>query len=65
MAIHDLNLKEVVASYMEKVPEVREYCDRCLRTERWDGSVVLMIVDASFTSLGLNYFQAIAKSGRI
>ena len=53
------NLKKVVASYMEKVPEVREYCDRCLRTERWDGSVVLMIVDASFTSLGLNYFQAV------
>jgi hypothetical protein len=53
------NLKKVVASYMEKVPEVREYCDRCLRTERWDGSVVLMIVDASFTSLGLNYFQVV------
>ena len=53
------NLKKVVASYMEKVPEVREYCDRCLRSERWDGSVVLMIVDASFTSLGLNYFQAV------
>jgi len=59
MAIHAPGLKEVVASYMEKVPEVREYCNRCLRTERWDGSVVLMIVDASFTSLGLNYFQAI------
>ncbi len=55
----NLNLKKVVTSYMEKVPEVRGYCDRCLRTERWDGSVVLMIVDASFTSLGLNYFQAV------
>ncbi|MDI6885473.1 MAG: hypothetical protein QMD22_03830 [archaeon] len=53
------NLKKVVESYMEKVPEVREYCNRCLRTERWNGSVVLMIVDASFTSLGLNYFQAV------
>ena len=53
------DLKKVVASHMEKVPEVREYCNRCLRTERWNGSVVLMIVDASFTSLGLNYFQAV------
>ena len=53
------NLKKVVDSYMEKVPEVRAYCNRCLKTERWDGSVVLMVVDASFTSLGLNYFHAV------
>jgi len=54
-----VKLKEVVDSYMEKVPEVKEYCERCLRTERWDGNVVLMIVDAAFTSIGLNYFQAV------
>jgi hypothetical protein len=53
------NLRKVVDGYMEKVPGVRDYCNRCLRTERWLGSVVLMIVDASFTSLGLNYFQAV------
>lgn len=44
---------------MQKVPGIREYCERCLRTERWHGSVVLMVVDASFTSIGLNYFNAV------
>lgn len=44
---------------MQKVPEVREYCERCLKTERWYGNVILMIVDAAFTSIGLNYFQAV------
>lgn len=52
-------LKEIVASYMEKVSGLREYCERCLRTERWGGSVVLMVVDAAFTSIGLNYFTAV------
>ncbi|MEM2088966.1 MAG: hypothetical protein QXF52_09925, partial [Thermoproteota archaeon] len=52
-------LKKVVDSYMEKVSGLREHCERCLRTERWDGSVVLMIVDAAFTSIGLNYFTAV------
>lgn len=44
---------------MEKVPEVHELCSRCLATERWGGSVVLMVVDAGFTSIGLNYFQSV------
>ena len=52
-------LKEAVDSYMQQVPEVREYCQRCLKTERWHGNIVLMVVDAAFTSIGLNYFQAV------
>ena len=52
-------LKEAVDSYMQQVPEVREYCQRCLKTERWQGNIVLMVVDAAFTSIGLNYFQAV------
>jgi len=52
-------LKETVDGYMRKVPEVKEYCRRCLRAERWDGNVVVMVVDAAFTSIGLNYFQAV------
>jgi hypothetical protein len=44
---------------MEKVSGLKEHCDRCLRTERWGGSVVLMVVDAAFTSIGLNYFTAV------
>ncbi|UCH52118.1 MAG: hypothetical protein JSV54_04220 [Chloroflexota bacterium] len=44
---------------MQQVPEVSEHCQRCLKTERWHGNVVLMVVDAAFTSIGLNYFQAV------
>ncbi|MEM3078763.1 MAG: hypothetical protein QXF21_00415 [Thermoproteota archaeon] len=52
-------LKRIVDSYMGRVPGLREHCERCLRTERWGGSVVLMVVDAAFTSIGLNYFTAV------
>ncbi|WEU40215.1 MAG: hypothetical protein OdinLCB4_007030 [Candidatus Odinarchaeum yellowstonii] len=54
-----LLLKNIVDSYMRKVEGLKEYCERCLRTERWGGSVVLMVVDAAFTSIGLNYFTAV------
>jgi len=53
------SLKEIVDSYMQRVSGLSEHCERCLRTERWGGSVVLMIVDAAFTSIGLNYFTAV------
>jgi hypothetical protein len=52
-------LKSIIDSYMQKVHGLKEHCDRCLRTERWGGSVVLMVVDAAFTSIGLNYFTAV------
>lgn len=52
-------LKRIVGNYMKKVSGFEEHCNRCLRTERWGGSVVLMVVDASFTSIGLNYFRAV------
>jgi len=54
-----LPLKTIVDSYMEKVPGLREHCERCLNTDRWGGNVVLMVVDASFTSIGLNYFTSV------
>ena len=54
-----MKLKEAADSYMRQVPEVGDYIERCLRTERWDGNVVLMVVDAAFTSIGLNYFHAV------
>ncbi|MGB9895879.1 MAG: hypothetical protein ACPLN2_08280 [Thermoproteota archaeon] len=53
------SLKKIVESYMQKVSGLKEHCERCLRTERWRGSVVLMVVDAAFTSIGLNYFTAV------
>jgi hypothetical protein len=52
-------LKETVDGYMLKVSGIKEHCDRCLKTERWGGSMVLMVVDAAFTSIGLNYFTAV------
>jgi hypothetical protein len=54
-----LLLQEIVDCYMQKVSELKEHCERCLRTERWGGSVVLTVVDVAFTSIGLNYFTAV------
>ncbi|KPV63943.1 MAG: hypothetical protein AOA66_0522 [Candidatus Bathyarchaeota archaeon BA2] len=53
------SLNRIVNGYMQKVSGLEEHCERCLRTERWGGSVVLMVVDAAFTSIGLNYFTAV------
>jgi hypothetical protein len=53
------SLKDIVDGYMRMVSGIEEHCDRCLRTERWGGKVVLMVVDAAFTSIGLNYFTAV------
>jgi hypothetical protein len=53
------SLKEIVDGYMSRVSGLDVYCSRCLRTERWDGCVVLMVVDAAFTSIGLNYFRSV------
>ncbi len=53
------NLKAIVDEYMGKAQGISEMCTRCLRTERWGGSVTLMVVDAAFTSIGLNYFTAV------
>ena len=55
-------LKDVVDEYMKKVSGIEELCDRCLQTARWDGNVVLMVVDAAFTSIGLNYFTAVVPN---
>ena len=52
-------LKRIIDGYMQNVSGIEEHCNRCLRTERWGGSVVLMVVDAAFTSIGLNYFTAV------
>jgi hypothetical protein len=55
----DKELAKVVSTYMSKTIGLKEHCERCLRTERWNGSVVLMVIDAAFTSIGLNYFTAV------
>ena len=53
------DLPQVISAYMSRTTGIKEHCARCLRTERWNGSVVLMIVDAALTSIGLNYFTAV------
>lgn len=52
-------LSEVVDTYMDKATGLKDFCDRCLATKRWGGNVVLMVVDAAFDSIGLNYFNSI------
>jgi hypothetical protein len=53
------SLKKVIDEYMQRVPGINVITNRCLGTERWGGSIVLMIIDAAFTSIGLNYFTAV------
>ena len=47
---------------MSRTTGLRKHCARCLETRRWGGSVVLMVVDAAFTSIGLNYFTAVVPN---
>jgi len=51
--------RKAVGAYMSQVPMVREHCDRCLASARWHGNALLMIIDAAFDSIGLNYFQSV------
>ncbi|KXB08290.1 hypothetical protein AKJ58_00390 [candidate division MSBL1 archaeon SCGC-AAA385D11] len=44
---------------MKRTTGLKKFCDRCLNTERYEGNVVLMVVDAAFDSIGLNYFNSI------
>ena len=53
------SLNRVISSYMEQAPMVHEHCERCLNSARWNGNPILMIVDAAFDSIGLNYFQSV------
>ncbi len=54
-----MKLKAVIDEYMAKVPQVKRYCKECLNVNRYNGNVVLMVVDASFVSLGVNYFKVV------
>lgn len=52
-------MKELINSYFKDYSLIREISDRCLNTERWSGNVLLMLIDAAFTSVGVNYFQVV------
>ncbi len=47
---------------MNSVLGIKAYCDRCLNAERYGGNVVLMVVDASFMSIGVNYFTVVVPA---
>lgn len=55
----DRSLSQVIDEYISTTSGLRQHCDRCLETRRWNGSVLLMVVDAAFTSIGLAYFTAV------
>jgi hypothetical protein len=52
-------LSQVIDEYISRASGLRQHCDRCLETRRWNESVLLMVVDAAFTSIGLAYFTAV------
>lgn len=56
------DLSQIIDKYMSRTSGLRKHCERCLETKRWNGSVVLMVVDAAFTSIGLNYFTAVVPN---
>ncbi len=57
-----LRLRRVVEGYMASCDGLHAHCARCLATQRWGGSVPLMLVDAAFMSIGLNYFTAVVPA---
>jgi len=48
-----------VKTLLDRHPEVGKAAKRCLLSQRWGGSAVLMVLDASFTSTGVNYFAVV------
>lgn len=58
-------LREILESSISKIPKLKEIVNRCLNSERWNGSVKLMILDAAITSTGVNYFQVVVPKLRL
>lgn len=57
-----LRLRDRINHYMKSCDGLHAHCERCLETRRWGGKVPLMIVDAAFMSIGLNYFTAVVPA---
>ncbi len=53
------SLREELNSLVRRSPETIEFCKRVLNSERYDGNVLLMIVDSAITSVGVNYFSVV------
>ncbi len=56
--------EERIKIIIEHYPEVRDTAVRCLSGKRWNGNAVLMVIDAAFTSIGVNYFTLVVPKVR-
>jgi len=65
VCIEKMKLKKLIDSNMTNFNILREICDRCLNTERWQGNVVLMVLDMAFTSVGVSYFNVVVPKIKI
>lgn len=52
-------IKNEIMSLLHSIKDLSKLCDKFLNTERWEGNVCLMILDAAITSVGVNYFQVV------
>jgi hypothetical protein len=55
-------LKNILDLRMSRAPGARAEADLCLCMKRWGGSPLLMVLDASFTSVGLGYFRSVVPA---
>jgi hypothetical protein len=58
----DRNLKRILDRRMAQVPSAIEEAELCLHIRRWEGKTILMVLDAAFTSVGLNYFRSVVPA---
>ncbi|MCX7987821.1 MAG: hypothetical protein N2647_00050 [Thermodesulfovibrio sp.] len=54
-----MSIKNELSSLIDRIKNLDKLADKCLNTERWNGNVSLMILDAAITSVGVNYFQVV------
>ncbi|MCW1293260.1 MAG: hypothetical protein OH318_02605 [Candidatus Parvarchaeota archaeon] len=45
----------------EEIEEARRFAELCYTDKRWNGNPVLIILDACFDSIGLNYFSVVFR----
>ncbi len=57
-------LQKLISCRIKDFQGLKKICDRCLNSQRWSGNVSLMILDAAFTSVGVNYFQVVVPKVR-
>ncbi|AFZ71260.1 hypothetical protein Calag_1562 [Caldisphaera lagunensis DSM 15908] len=54
-----VKLKEITSEYIKKAYMLDDFVNRSKNSMRWGGIGILMVLDASFTSIGVNYFNAV------